>query len=82
MWTAFADYAAREPFVKLLPEGAMAELAMVRGTNDCVLSLHADESRANWVICTAIDNLVKGAAGQAVQNLNLMCGLDETCGLI
>ncbi len=82
MWTAFADYAAREPFVKLLPDGAMAELATVRGTNDCVLSLHADESGANWVVCTAIDNLVKGAAGQAVQNLNLMCGLDETTGLI
>ena len=55
---------------------------MVQSTNDCVLSLHADESGANWVVCTVIDNLVRGAAGQAVQNLNLMCGLDETAGLI
>jgi N-acetyl-gamma-glutamyl-phosphate reductase len=82
MWTAFADFAAREPFVKLLPDGKMAELAMVQGNNDCVISLHPDETGKNWVVCTVIDNLLKGASGQAVQNMNLMFGLEETAGLV
>jgi N-acetyl-gamma-glutamyl-phosphate reductase len=81
MWTQFADFAAREPFVQLLPDGKMAELAMVRDTNDCVMSLHPDETGRNWVICTVIDNLVKGASGQAVQNMNLMFGVEEGAGL-
>ncbi|MCH8844676.1 MAG: N-acetyl-gamma-glutamyl-phosphate reductase [SAR324 cluster bacterium] len=81
MWTAYGDFAAREPFVILLPDGHSAELSMVRGTNDCVISLHADETGANWVVATVIDNLVKGAAGNAVQNLNLMFGMEETAGL-
>jgi N-acetyl-gamma-glutamyl-phosphate reductase len=82
MWTAFADFAAREPFVKLLPDSKMAELTMVQGNNDCVISLHPDETGKNWIVCTVIDNLVKGASGQAVQNMNLMFGLEETAGLV
>ena len=82
MWTRFADFAAREPFVKLLPEGAMAEITMTTGGNDCVISLHPDDSGKNWVICAVIDNLVKGASGQAVQNMNLMFGVEETTALV
>jgi N-acetyl-gamma-glutamyl-phosphate reductase len=80
--TRFSDFAAREPFVSLLPEGAAAELNMAQHTNDCVLSLHHDASAATWIVMSAIDNLVKGAAGQAVQNLNLMFGFPETSALV
>ncbi len=78
----FADFAAREPFVTLLPEGAAAELKMAQFTNDCVVSLHHDASAETWIVMTAIDNLVKGASGQAVQNLNLMYGFPETSALV
>jgi N-acetyl-gamma-glutamyl-phosphate reductase len=78
----FERFAAAEPFVTLLPEGQGAELKMANYSNDCVVSLHADDSGRNWVILTAIDNLLKGAAGQAVQNFNLMFGCDETAGLV
>jgi len=69
-----------EPFVRILPAGELATLAHVNHTNRCVLSLTV---AANTLILTsAIDNLVKGAAGQAVQNMNLMFGIEETIGLI
>ncbi len=78
----FAAFAEAEPFVVLLPEGAAAEVKMAERNNDCVISLHHDEPARNWVVVTAIDNLVKGAAGQAVQNMNLMFGQEETAGLV
>ena len=78
----FADFAAREPFVTLLPEGESPDLKTVRHRNECVLSLHHDASAETWIVVTAIDNLVKGASGQAVQNLNLMQGWDETAALV
>ncbi|MEE8436012.1 MAG: N-acetyl-gamma-glutamyl-phosphate reductase, partial [bacterium] len=78
----FSRFADGEPFVTLLPEGGAAELKMANHTNDCVISLHADESASNWVVMTAIDNLLKGASGQSVQNMNLMFGLYETEGLV
>jgi len=78
----FAGFAAREPFVTLLPEGESPDLKMVRYRNECVISLHHDASAETWIVLTAIDNLVKGASGQAVQNLNLMYGWDETSGLV
>ena len=71
---------AGEPFVRILPAGELASLAHVNHTNNCVISLTV---AANMLILTsAIDNLVKGAAGQAVQNMNLMFGIEETTGLI
>jgi len=73
-----AAYAA-EPFVQLLPAGTPATLAHAVHTNRCALSLFA--AGDTLVITSAIDNLVKGAAGQAVQNMNVMLGLDETAGL-
>ena len=78
----YARFAEAEPFVTLLPEGRGAELKMANYTNDCVVSLHPDDSGRNWVVLTAMDNLLKGAAGQAVQNMNLMFGFGETEGLV
>lgn len=74
-----ATYAG-EPFVWLLPTGQLASMAHVVHTNRCALSLTL-AGPGQLIVCSAIDNLVKGAAGQAVQNFNLMSGLDEGLGL-
>ena len=71
---------AHEPFICLLPEGELATLAHVTHSNKCVIGL--TQAGNTLVITSAIDNLVKGAAGQAVQNMNVMFGLDETLGFI
>jgi N-acetyl-gamma-glutamyl-phosphate reductase len=71
---------ALEPFVWLLPEGQLATLAHAVHTNRCALSLTL-AGPGQLIICSTIDNLLKGAAGQAVQNFNLMFGLDEAQGL-
>lgn len=76
----FADTYANEPFIWQLPAGQLASLSHVVHTNRCAISL-TRPGPGQLIICSAIDNLVKGAAGQAVQNFNLMCGLDETSGL-
>ncbi|MFL6072027.1 MAG: N-acetyl-gamma-glutamyl-phosphate reductase [Mycobacteriales bacterium] len=68
-----------EPFVHVLPEGAWPHTAATVGSNACHLQVTADGGRA--VVVAALDNLGKGAAGQAVQNANLVLGLDETAGL-
>jgi N-acetyl-gamma-glutamyl-phosphate reductase len=70
-----------EPFVWLLPEGQVATMAHAVRTNRCALSLTL-AGPGQLIVCSAIDNLVKGASGGAVQNFNLMCGLDETLGLM
>ena len=72
---------AGEPFIWLLPEGQLATLGHAVRTNRCALSLTL-AGPGQLIVCSAIDNLVKGAAGQAVQNFNLMFGLDETAGLV
>jgi len=82
VYQLYAAFAEREPFVHLLPEGRDAELKMVRGTNDCMISMHPEDGGQRWVVVSAIDNLVKGASGQAVQNMNLMFDVPETAGLI
>jgi N-acetyl-gamma-glutamyl-phosphate reductase len=69
-----------EPFVKVLPLGEQATLAHVVHTNRCAIGL--TEAAGMLIITSAIDNLVKGAAGQAVQNMNLLFGLPETAGLL
>ena len=76
---AFSTY-AREPFVSLAPSAERVSLHDVVGTNQCRIGWAVGE-HGELVITSAIDNLVKGAAGQAVQNLNLMLGLPETTGL-
>ncbi|MGM0554270.1 MAG: N-acetyl-gamma-glutamyl-phosphate reductase [Pseudomonadota bacterium] len=70
-----------EPFVDVLPSGAHPETASVRGTNHCRLAVARPPHSGRMVVLSVIDNLVKGAAGQAVQNLNLMFGRPETEGL-
>jgi N-acetyl-gamma-glutamyl-phosphate reductase len=70
-----------EPFVTLLPEGRWPHTAATGGSNSCQLQVVADLDAGRAVVVAAIDNLGKGAAGQAVQNANLMLGLPETTGL-
>tara|TARA_R110002095_G_scaffold186699_1_gene163920 strand:+ start:542 stop:1603 length:1062 start_codon:yes stop_codon:yes gene_type:complete len=72
---------AGEPFVRLLKEGAVPQTQMVRGSNNCVINVFADRIKGRATVIAAIDNLVKGSSGQAVQNMNLMFGLEETLGL-
>lgn len=72
---------AGEPFVRLLKEGAIPQTQMVRGSNKCVINVFADRIKGRATVIAAIDNLVKGSSGQAVQNMNLMFGLEETLGL-
>jgi N-acetyl-gamma-glutamyl-phosphate reductase len=73
---------ADEPFVDVLPSGAHPDTRDVRASNRCQLAVHRPQGGNRVVVLSVIDNLVKGAAGQAVQNMNLMCGLDETSGLL
>ena len=71
-----------EPFVDVLPAGSHPETCSVRGTNMCRLAVHRPQGRKTAVVLAVEDNLVKGAAGQAVQNMNLMLGMPETEGLL
>jgi N-acetyl-gamma-glutamyl-phosphate reductase len=71
----------REPFVHVLPPGEWPRTAATLGSNSCHLQVAADEHAGRAVVVAAIDNLGKGAAGQAVQNANLALGLPETTGL-
>lgn len=71
-----------ETFVTLLPKGVMPHTKWVSGTNHCQLNVVLDEETGMVVILSAIDNLGKGAAGQALQNMNILCGLDESLGLL
>lgn len=72
---------AEEPFVDVLPFGTHPETRSVRGSNTCRIALHRPEGGDTVVVLAVEDNLVKGAAGQAVQNMNLMFGIPETRGL-
>jgi N-acetyl-gamma-glutamyl-phosphate reductase len=78
---AFDRSYSAEPFVNLLPQGQMPRTAAVTGSNMVAIQVGVDEHTNRLVISVAIDNLVKGAAGQAIQNANLMCGFDESLGL-
>ena len=70
-----------EPFVDVMPFGSHPETRSVRGANMCRMALHRQEQSNIVIVSSVIDNLVKGAAGQAVQNMNIMFGLGETLGL-
>jgi N-acetyl-gamma-glutamyl-phosphate reductase len=72
---------AGEPFVHVLPFGEMPQTRHVRGSNMTFIGIAADRIKPRAIIGAALDNLVKGAAGQAVQNMNLMLGFPETMGL-
>ena len=77
----FEQRFAREPFVDVLPPGSQPDTRSVRGANQCRLALHRPGGRDTVVVLVVIDNLVKGASGQAVQCMNVMFGLPETTGL-
>jgi N-acetyl-gamma-glutamyl-phosphate reductase len=72
---------AQSPFVHVLPEGMAPATRHVRGSNHCVLNVFADRIPGRALVVAALDNLVKGSSGQALQNFNLMKGLSETTGL-
>jgi N-acetyl-gamma-glutamyl-phosphate reductase len=71
-----------EPFIKVLREPVLPELKGVVGTNCCHIGVRVDKRTDQLIVVTVIDNMVKGASGQAVQNMNLMCNLPETMGLV
>ncbi|CAA7626961.1 N-acetyl-gamma-glutamyl-phosphate reductase [Magnetospirillum sp. UT-4] len=72
---------AGEAFVRVLPDGAAPHTRHVRGSNHCLMNAFDDRLPGRAIIAAVIDNLVKGASGQALQNMNLMFGLPETAGL-
>lgn len=79
---AFHALYENEPFIRLLGRGAYPQVKYTRGSNFCDLGWHVDARTGRVVVLSAIDNLVKGAAGQAVQNFNILCGFNETMGLL
>ncbi|MCG6861679.1 MAG: N-acetyl-gamma-glutamyl-phosphate reductase [Chromatiaceae bacterium] len=79
--TLFEERYAAEPFVDVLPTGSHPETRSVRGSNHCRIAVNEPLNRGTVVVQSVIDNLVKGAAGQAVQNMNLMFGFDESVAL-
>ena len=75
------SFYADRPFVRICPDGQVPSTLHVRGTNYCDIGFVFDAEHRRLILISAIDNLVKGAAGQAVQNMNLMLGFDESAGL-
>ena len=77
----YSEFYQDEQFVRVLPLGAVANLRDVKYSNYCDISLHIDKRTGTLIVVSTIDNMVKGAAGQAVQNMNLMLGIPEDTGL-
>ncbi|HOL18205.1 MAG TPA: N-acetyl-gamma-glutamyl-phosphate reductase [Bacillota bacterium] len=77
----YHDFYREKPFVRVIEAPDLPETRAVRGSNYCDISLRLDGRTGRVIVLSAIDNLVKGAAGQAVQNMNLMYGFPETAGL-
>jgi len=77
----YEQYYQHENFVDVLPAGSLPATKEVRASNMCRIALHKPND-STLIVLSVIDNLVKGASGQAIQNMNLMLGLDETCGLM
>lgn len=77
----YSSFYAGETFVRMCPEGVYPNISSVCGSNYCDIGLAVDPRTKRVIIMAAIDNLVKGAAGQAVQNMNIMCGFKEDTGL-
>src|SRR5210317_1967377 len=82
VYELFQSFYKEEPFVRLCAPGSFPATQFVRGSNFCDIGFKADSRTGRVVVLAAIDNLVKGAAGQAVQNMNLMCNMPETTGLL
>ena len=79
--TLYEQRYINEPFVDILPAGKHPETRSVRGSNTCRIAVHRPQKSDTVVVLSVTDNLVKGAAGQAVQNMNLMFGFQETLGI-
>ena len=77
----YREVYAGEPFVRVYPPGRLPELKDAVGTNNCLIGFKVNPRTKNLIVVSAIDNLLKGAAGQAVQNMNIMQGFPETSGL-
>ena len=77
----YEEYYANEAFVDVMPAGSFPETRSVKGANQCRIAVHVPQDGNTVVILSVIDNLVKGAAGQAVQNMNIMFDLAENAGL-
>ena len=77
----FENFYRDEPFVDVMPAGSHPETRSVKGANHCRIAVHYLDTRKKYIVLAVIDNLVEGAAGQAIQNMNLMFGLNETTGL-
>ncbi len=77
----FEDYYRDEPFVDVMPVGSHPDTRSVRGTNMCRIAVHRQVGSNKVIVLSVEDNVVKGAAGQAIQNMNIMCGIEETEGL-
>ena len=75
---AYAD----EPFLQVLPIGEMPQMKDVRASNFCHIGVAGDRVPGRTTVIATLDNLTKGSSGQAIQNANLMLGLDETSGLM
>jgi N-acetyl-gamma-glutamyl-phosphate reductase len=78
----YAKHYADEPFVRIYPDGRFPNLAAVQHTNFCDIGFRTDPATKRVTVIAGIDNLGKGAAGQAVQNMNIVFGLEETTGLL
>jgi N-acetyl-gamma-glutamyl-phosphate reductase len=81
IWKLYAQAYKNEPFIRLYSLGTFPQTGNVRGSNFCDIGLQVDQRTGKLIIVSAIDNLVKGAAGQAIQNMNLMFNLPETMSL-
>jgi N-acetyl-gamma-glutamyl-phosphate reductase len=77
----YQSYYEDAPFVRIRPQGMFPSIKDVSSSNYCDIGLHVDERTNRLTIVSVIDNLMKGAAGQAVQNANMMFGLDSSSGL-
>lgn len=78
----FREYFSESPLVRVFPAGQLPQIQYSVNTNYCDIGIHLADDGRRCIIVSCLDNLLKGAAGQAVQNFNLMCGLKETDGLI
>ena len=77
----FSEYYKNQPFVQI-QQGTSLQTSSVIDTNNCTLQISIDENTNQITVVSVLDNLIKGASGQAIQNMNLMCGWDQTLGLV
>lgn len=77
----YSKFYENEYFIKVLPLGSNAKIKNIKNSNYCNISIHKDKRCNRIIICSVIDNMIKGAAGQAIQNMNLLMGIEENKGL-